>query len=98
VSFVQPLNTWVAQAVKVVGTSSSQLSTGAAGRILTLQADPNNTGTIYLGDTSSVTNAPALAHTALKAGDFRMVSLSNLDSLYAVASAASQKLLIGVAS
>lgn len=76
---------------KTVGTSASQLASNAAKSGFTLKADDDNTGNIYLG-TSGVTAANALFR--LKAGQAVFVSIDNANRLYAIASAASQKLYV----
>ncbi len=82
----------VGTSAAAVGASSQTVAAGVQ-----LKADPANTGTIYVGFTSGVTAGTAGATDGfpLKAGDTVFIAAElahHLDGLYAIASAASQKL------
>lgn len=79
----------VVQFQATVGTTAAALQSSAPADSLTILADANNSASIFLGNSSSVTTSNGFP---LAAGASQTLKISNSNLVYAISSSSSQKL------
>lgn len=92
---LNPASTFTALANVSATTTATQLGSNSC-RTVVVQSLPANTVNIFLGSTSGVTTAGALAHTALQPGEARAFNISNTSLLYVISASGTPTMLLGI--